>query len=204
MAVCRVWESPQTDESNSGGYGVRPAEKVVYEEADFRVMAKSFNLKPASNIAGIDAEEFYRLLSQPSPDPYWKTRLKGSVEELFFLTTLDKTPAFSVSISNLARQHKYPLENIGVYIQPIVQGTSCHCEFDLYYNPALDAAVESTKSFVGLAGEKIAAMDGFFSRPYSAWQDTAYRGAEGTRNMQRKIKKIFDPNAVLNPGKLCF
>jgi hypothetical protein len=186
------------------GYGVLPADKIAYEEADFKAMARSLNLTPEEQVPGADAEELSRLLSQPSPEPYWKTRLNGGVEEVFFLTTLDKTPTFSASIADLARQYKYPLENIGVYIQPIVQGTSCHCEFDLYYNPALDAAVESTKSLTGLAGEKIAAMDGFFSRPYGAWQDVAYRNAEGTRNMQQKIKAIFDPNAVLNPGKLGF
>lgn len=184
------------------GYGVLPEDKIAYEEADFTVMAKSLNLRPVSEIPGASAEEFSRLVSQPSSNPYWKTRFKGGVEELFFLTTLDKTPSFSTSIADLARQHKYPLDNIGVYIQPIVQGTSCHCEFDLYYSPAFDSAAEATKGFVGLAGEKIAAMDGFFSRPYSAWQDIAYRNAKGTAAMQRKIKAIFDPNAVLNPGKL--
>jgi FAD/FMN-containing dehydrogenase len=186
------------------GYGVLPEEKIAYEEADFTVMARSLSLTPVEKVGGVDAETFSRLLSQPSPEPYWKTRLKGGVAEVFFLTTLDKTPAFSASMADLAREQKYPPENIGVYIQPIVHGTGCHCEFDLYYNPALDAASESTEKFAGLAGEKIAAMDGFFSRPYSAFKDIAYRNARGTANMQKKIKAIFDPNAILNPGKLCF
>jgi FAD/FMN-containing dehydrogenase len=184
------------------GYGVLPEDKIDYEEDDFITMARSFNLTPAGKIQGIEAAEFSRLLSQPSADPYWKTRFKGGVEELFFLTTLDKTPAFSASVTDLARRNKYPSDNIGVYIQPVVQGTACHCEFDLYYDPAIEASMEATKSFVGLAGEKIAAMDGFFSRPYGAFKDIAYRRATGTAVMQRKIKGIFDPNAILNPGKL--
>jgi hypothetical protein len=186
------------------GYGVLPEDKMIYEETDFRSMAKSFSLKPVSEIPGIEATDFSHRLSQPSTDPYWKTRFKGGVEELFFLTNLDKTPAFSSCIADLARDHKYPPENMGVYIQPIVQGTSCHCEFDLYYNPAIEASVAATKNFANLAGEKIATMDGFFSRPYGSWQDIAYRNAHGTRNMQKKIKGIFDPGAILNPGKLGF
>ncbi|OGN99338.1 MAG: hypothetical protein A2Y90_00750 [Chloroflexi bacterium RBG_13_52_12] len=186
------------------GYGVLPRDKVVYEEADFRVMVKSINLKPVSKIAGADAEEFSRLLSRPSPDPYWKTRLRGGIQDIFFLTTPDKTPDFTAAVTDLARQQKYPLENIGAYIQPIVQGTSCHCEFDLFYDPANKAEVEATKKLVSLAAEKIAAMGGFFSRPHGAWKDTAYRGAGGTLDMQKKIKDIFDPNAILNPGKLGF
>jgi hypothetical protein len=186
------------------GYGVLPEDKIDYEEDDFITMAQSFNLTPTAKIPGIEAVEFSRLLSQPSADPYWKTRFKGGVEELFFLTTLDKTPDFSTSLDDLARRNKYPADNIGVYIQPIVQGTSCHCEFDLYYDPALDPSTEATKKYVRLAGEKIAAMDGFFSRPYGVFKDIAYGRATGTVAMQRKIKGIFDPNTILNPGKLCF
>jgi len=97
-----------------------------------------------------------------------------------------------------------PPENTGVYLQPIVQGTGCHCEFNLYYNPAEPAEVDVVRRLVSLGGEEMARRGGFFSRPYLAWRDIAYRPAEGTMNMQRKVKKIFDPNGVLNPGKLCF
>ena len=129
-------------------------------------------------------------------------RFKGGFQDIFFLTTLDKTPDFTAAMSDLAQQYKYPLENIGVYIQPIVQGTSCHCEFNLYYDPAQES--ETAKRLISAAGEELAGMGGFFSRPYPAWKDTAYRNAEGTLAMQRKIKEIFDPNGILNPGKLCF
>ena len=44
----------------------------------------------------------------------------------------------------------------------------------------------------------------FFSRPYPGWVDVAYRRSPDTAAMQKKIKHIFDPNWILNPGKLCF
>ncbi len=186
------------------GYGILPEEKVAYEEADFRDMARSCGLKPESNIPGASAEELLRRLSRPSPEPYWKLRFKGGCQDIFFLTTLDKTPGFAAAMSDLARRHSYPAEDIGVYIQPIVQGTSCHCEFDLYYDPARPAELEATRRLMGTGSEEIAQMGGFFSRPYGAWKDAAYRRAAGTEAMQRKIKEIFDPNKILNPGKLCF
>jgi FAD/FMN-containing dehydrogenase len=44
----------------------------------------------------------------------------------------------------------------------------------------------------------------FFSRPYGAWADLVYRDyAEGVAAL-RELKRIFDPNNILNPGKLCF
>ena len=90
-----------------------------------------------------------------------------------------------------------------MYIQPIVQGTSCHCEFDVYY----DAANGARRSGQWLATEgaaELARMGAFFSRPYGAWAKIAYAGASETTIMQRKVKSIFDPKNVLNPGKLCF
>jgi len=93
---------------------------------------------------------------------------------------------------------------LGIYIQPIVQGTSCHCEFNLYYDPTKSTELEATKRLINQGSEEIAKMGGFFSRPYGAWKDVAYRRAASTLVMQRKVKGIFDPKEILNPGKLCF
>ena len=184
------------------GYGILPEEKVDFEEADFKDMAESCGLKPQTAIPGAKAEDVALLLCKPSPEPYWKTRFKGGFQDIFFLTTLDKTPDFTAAMSGLSKPYKYPADNIGVYIQPVVQGTSCHCEFNLYYDPSEES--EKVKQLVNAGSEKFAGMGGFFSRPYPTWKETAYRSAAGTLAMQRKIKEIFDPKGILNPGKLCF
>ena len=186
------------------GYGVFPEEKVEYQEADFKAMAESCNLKPETVIPGANAEELLQLLSQPSPEPYWKTRFKGGFHDVFFLTTLDRTPEFISAMSDLARQQSYPAEDMGVYIQTVVQGTSCHCEFNFYYDPASPDELDRTRQLVGKGAKEISRMGGFFSRPYGLWKDTAYQSHVGTVVMQRKVKEIFDPNEILNPGKLCF
>jgi len=186
------------------GYGVLPEERVNYQEADFMAIAQSCRLKPQTIIPGATAEEVLKLVSQPSPESYWKSRFKGGCHDIFFLTTLDRTPKFTVAMSELAKQQRYSVEDLGVYIQPIVQGTSCHCEFNLYYDPTKPAELDATRQLVSVGSDEMAELGGFFSRPYGAWQDTAYRRAAGTLTMQRKVKKIFDHNGILNPGKLCF
>jgi FAD/FMN-containing dehydrogenase len=185
------------------GYGILPEDKVEYEEADFRAMAQSYYLKPEAIIPGASAEDVSRLLSQPSPEPYWKTRFKGGFHDIFFVTTLDKTPGFVRAMPDLAQRYRYPLEDMGIYIQPIVQGTSCHCEFNLYFDPTNPAELEATRQLVNLGSEEMAKMGGFFSRPYGGWKDIAYRRAPDTLMMQQKVKQIFDPKEILNPGKLC-
>ena len=44
----------------------------------------------------------------------------------------------------------------------------------------------------------------FFSRPYGIWSDMAYSRDPQTTTVLKKVKGIFDPNNVMNPGKLCF
>lgn len=185
------------------GYGELPEEKVQYQEADFRDMARSCRLEPLTAIPGGSAEDISALLSLPSDEPYWKLRYRGGCHDIFFLTTFDKIPAFVSTASDLARSHQHPVEDLGVYIQPMVQGTSCHCEFNLYADPAKPNALTRIKRLVHEGSRDLAKQGGFFSRPYGSWVDFAYGGAAETVIMQRKVKKIFDPNNIMNPAKLC-
>ena len=86
------------------GYGELPEEKVQYQEADFKEIARFCHLEPATAIPGANEKAIASLLSSSSAEPYWKLRYKGGCHDIFFLTTLDKTPGFISAVSGL----KYP------------------------------------------------------------------------------------------------
>jgi FAD/FMN-containing dehydrogenase len=187
------------------GVGALPKEKVDYQEADLREMlVQSDNCKIANCIGDFSSEDVAALLTAPSAEPCWKLGYKGACSDLFFLTTLDKTPEFITTLPTLTQAQRFPLEDLGVYIQPIVQGTSCHCEFNLFYDPADRTGLERVKVMEIDGALSLANKGAFFSRPYGAWARIAYGRAPETIILQRKVKKIFDPNNILNPGRLCF
>lgn len=186
------------------GYGLLPKEKMQYLEEDLRELAASYGLQPEAELSGVKAEELYRLFMLPSPEPYWKLRWQGGFRDVFFITTQGKAPEFVETMHELAKQFGFPLKQLGVYIQPIVQGTSCHCEFNLYFDPADASVGEMVNKLETAAVELLEEAGAFFARPYPGWTETAYRRSADTAAMQRKVKDIFDPNWVLNPGKLCF
>jgi len=44
----------------------------------------------------------------------------------------------------------------------------------------------------------------FFSRPYGDIAPIVYDRAANYTMALRRVKKVFDPNNILNPGNLCF
>lgn len=185
------------------GYGILPEERVAWEEAEYLSMTRAVHLEPDAALSQDCSERLYRILSQLS-DPSWRLKAKGGFQELFFLTTIDRMSEFAAAMNDLAIAQGYPAGDVGCYIQPVVQGTSCHCEFDFYFDPEDRSRADAATEMVKLGASRMAALGGFFSRPYPLWKETAYRDAKGTAEMQKRIKAIFDPNSILNPGKLCF
>jgi FAD/FMN-containing dehydrogenase len=186
------------------GRDILPEEKVAFLEKDIGDIAQQFGLRLESAIPGAKAEQVAESVLNPSKEPYWKLRCKGGCQDIFFLTTLNRTPEFAATMYSVAEAFKYPPSDIGVYIQPTHLGTSCHVEFSLPFDPGDETEAARMQGLFTRASVELSQQGAFFSRPYGIWADMAYsKNAEHT-SLSRKLKGLFDPNNVLNPGKLCF
>ena len=52
------------------------------------------------------------------------------------------------------------------------------------------------------ASEDLINKGAYFSRPYGIWADMAYNRDAQATILLKNVKKIFDSNNVMNPGKL--
>jgi len=186
------------------GRSILPEERVEFQEKDIAEIAGQFGLQLLPAVPGAENGEVLEAILNPSKEPCWKFGYKGGCQDIFFITTLDKTPGFVNAMYLLAETLNYPRPDIGVYIQPVHQGTSCHCEFNLPFDPDDESEVARIKELYTRASEELLKQGAFFSRPYGIWADMVYSRNAQTAAVLKKIKQIFDPNKVMNPGKLCF
>ncbi len=187
----------------SGGH-ILAHERVQAREDDMRTIIEQAGLRMLADVPGCSSSELQDVILKPCGEPYWKLRYKGGSQEIFFLTHLERTPAFTSEMNELAIQCRYPPSDLGVYIQPLHQGVYCHCEFMLPFDRQNADERARTESLFREASLRFFKQGAYFSRPYGIWAGMVYNGDARTTIVTQKVKRIFDPNNVMNPGKLCF
>ncbi len=179
-----------------------PELKVSAQEQDIADFAKLAGLQFLSAIPGTTGEEVLSKSINPSGENYWKQTYKGAFQDIFFITTLDKTSKFIEAMYELAIEAGYPTEDIGVYIQPQHMGTSVHLEFSLPYNPENSKEVKKVKDLYNKASREMSKLGAFYARPYDIWASIQLNKDAQSYEILKKMKNIFDPNNIMNTGKL--
>lgn len=184
-----------------------PEMKIEYEEEALREVGREFLLtKIMTSLPGIPGVE-KKLLGMlrggwPKDKAYWKFSCKGSCQDIFFLTTLEKVPTFLEALRRVLATHK--VMDVGFYIQPIEYGRACHFECNVYYDGSNVKQVERTRSFYAEAAELLLDLGALFTRPYGVLADLVYARTTTYTATLKKLKALYDPNNILAPGKLCF
>jgi FAD/FMN-containing dehydrogenase len=187
------------------GHGNLPKDEIEYVEGDVLDTAYASRVQLGQKVGKVTGNEVLQVLDKCSPEPYWKLRLKSGCQEIFFLTTLDKTAGYATLFSKETKQHGFSADEIGVYIQPLVQGSTAHCEFDLFYNPEDADERDRARSLYSKASQRLLEAGVFFSRPHGSFAREVYaKTPPATVAAFKAVKAIFDPHNVMNPGTLCF
>ncbi len=186
------------------GYEYFPEERIGSHIKGITDITQRLGVEAVKAAGGVSANEILKTVQQPSAEPYWKLRYKGACQDIFFLTINDKLEGQIGVMNDLAEKAGYPTSDLGVYLQPIVQGTSCHCEFNLFYEPGNPGELNRVRELSTSSVKSLIAKDAFFSRPYGESAGVIVNRDAATVAVLNKLKKIFDPNNVMNPGKVCF
>jgi hypothetical protein len=188
----------------------RPEEKIAYEESFLaQVIRNEFTeLRLGENLPGFPGlrNKVLPILRNPWPAnvPHWKNRVKGACQGLIFHTRPLKAPHFVTKVQEIAARHGYPMKDIGMYIQPIEHNRACRPEFTFFYDPANEAEKNAIRALYKDAASVLLSEGAIFTRPYGELASLVYGKATSYAGHLKRLKKVFDPNNIMNPGNLCF
>jgi hypothetical protein len=186
------------------GYEYLPEERVSSHIKDITDITQRLGVDAGKAAGTISANEILKAVQQPSGEPYWKLCSKGACQDVFYLTIHDKLEGQISAMNALAEKAGYPTSNLGIYIQPVVQGTGYHCEFNLFYDPDNLSERNRIQGLSAQATRNLMALGAFFSRPYGECAGMILNRDAATVAVLHKLKNIVDPNNIMNPGKVCF
>lgn len=186
----------------AAGRELVPEVRFRARSEDLKDIAQSVGLDLREGIANISGNFLYKEVTGTCGAVYWKDVYAGSHQNVFFLTQLDKAARFPGPVREIALRYNYPPEDIGVYIQPKHLGSSYHMEFTFPYDPASPRQTERIKEMVREVSLAVSELGGYFSRPYGQWAKIQLNKDARSLSALKKLQGIFDPNNIMNPGKL--
>jgi FAD/FMN-containing dehydrogenase len=189
---------------NTAAYDYFPEDRIDGQIEDMLAVTQRIGVEAVATLGRLAAADFLDVVRQPSAEPYWKTRVKGACEDIFFITVYDQLDAQIKAMFEAVDIVGLSASDIGIYLQPLVQGVNCHCEFNVFYNADNRSETDRVKRLSTLAIRSLTNQGAFFSRPYGPNVEAIMNRDAASVNALRKIKAITDPQNIMNPGKLCF
>ncbi len=186
---------------NIAGFERLPQERLAYHLQDIARFAKKFDLPIEEQVGTCSAVDLYSRISQPCGEVDWRDKLRGNSLSIFFLSTLDRMPAFYRIFVDTAQEFGIPEIEIGTYIQPIVQNHSCHIEFILPFDSSSETEMDRMKQIERQAVVRLMDAGAFFNRPYGSASELVWAQNPANFQLVKIIKGLFDPKRILQRGK---
>lgn len=186
---------------HAAGFQRLPQERLEYHLADIHSLAGQTGIQLQERLGPILAADLLERAVQPCGQVDWRDRLRGSSLSVFFLTTMDRAPAFINRFEALVADHTRDARGHGIYIQPVVQNHACHVELILPFDPASAGEVRRARDLERQLVSELIEEGAFFSRPYGTAAELVWNQNPANYQLVNTVKGIFDPNRVLQRGK---
>jgi FAD/FMN-containing dehydrogenase len=181
-----------------------PEERIEQQQKDMAEIAKNLGAPVCEVLHGVSAKDVLAAVSSPSPEPYWKLKSGGGCQDIPFICSFQQVPALIDVMTAQAARLQFATAGIGVHIQPVCQGHGHHVELSVFHDASSARKREKARELYLSAAKALMQSGAFFSRPYDLLADMVFNRDAASRDALRKLKNIFDPHHILNPGKLCF
>ena len=198
----RKQAAPWTLLCRISGYARSPQERIRIYTGYLEEECAKKGLRPLPSpgkLEGFASRADQRLRDCDRNEIYWKLR-RGALRDIRFLAPPGRTAELSDALSELLAAH--PAEDLGITLQPQVQGRAFRIEADLYCAKEM---LEKTRLLADSAEAALFARGALFDRPDTpALSQLVFEADPVTTAAQKKLKAVFDPEGIFNPGKLCF
>lgn len=198
----RKQAAPWTLLCRISGYARSPEERIKIYTGYLQDECSKESLSPLyspRNLDGFGERADLRLQDCDRNEVYWKLR-HGALRDILFLAPPSKTAQLTGALSELLAAH--PSDDLGLTLQAQVQGRAFRVEADLF---CPKEALEKTRQLADSAEASLFNRGALFDRPYTpALSRLVFDADPVVTAEQKKLKAVFDPQGILNPGKLCF
>jgi len=186
----------------------RPEERIQYQEKAFDETCQEYGMTPMDYLSksGVGTDIFEKHLQGPWTEgkPYWKYLEMGGCHDIAFHTTFERLPRLVGEAELILSNKGVEEKGHGLYIQPLENGRAYYCRFHLFYDPADKGQTEKVKTLDEILNRTLLLGGALFNTPYGAQVPLTYDHAAMYTETLKKVKDIFDPMKIMNPGRLCY
>ena len=177
--------------------------ELAYKELDIKDVLNRYNLKPAESLPGLNGAASRLRKEIDHPKGMMKQRLyKGASSYIACMASRTQLYPFYDLTLRAASDNGHSHAELGFLIMPLNFGGSYYFEPSLYYNPDDREERETGRKHFMSVSKSLIHTGGFFPRPYPLWADEVYFRMGAYHRKIKMVKKLLDPNRIMNPGKL--
>lgn len=186
----------------------RPEELIEYQDKAFHQVCQEYQMDPRASLteSGLESEVFESSLQEPwlEEKTYWKYLLHGGCHDIAFHSTVGRLNQVVEDADLLLSEKGRGEDGYGVYIQPLEYGRTYYCRYHLYYDPGVRDQVEKITELDEELNRRLFLSGVMFNTPHGTQTALTYDHATMYTDTLKKVKAIFDPAGIMNPGRLCF